>query len=141
MLYFTGGTSINIPNGDCCAVAPDGLSDAFLRDGVKCRRFVCLFFVEPFIKVWVCLLAFGFASKLFLGLQIDFFKSNLHVNSFKRYFACLVLGIQLSLKFKRVSSKVRAQSKIDSIHFQQLKMKLWLDQFYFKKTYKKFVCI
>ena len=52
LLNFTGGTSINIPNDDCCAVAPDGLSDAFLRDGVKCRRFVSFdLFVEPFIEV------------------------------------------------------------------------------------------
>ena len=41
--YFTGGTSIIIPDGGCCSVVPDGLSDAFLRDGVRCKRFVCLF--------------------------------------------------------------------------------------------------
>ena len=39
-------SSINITNGDCYAVAPDGLSDAFLRDGVKCRRFVCFFLLN-----------------------------------------------------------------------------------------------
>ena len=47
--YITGGTSIIIPDGGCCSVVPDGLSDAFLRDGERCKRFVCLsIFIDAF---------------------------------------------------------------------------------------------
>ena len=56
MFYFLGA-SIDIPDGDGYFLAPDGLSDAILRESIKGKRFV---FVNAFLDELVFLLKFSY---------------------------------------------------------------------------------
>ena len=57
VLFYFLGTSIDIVDGDGYFLAPDGLSDAILRESIKGKRFV---FVNAFLDELVFLLKFSY---------------------------------------------------------------------------------
>ena len=56
MFYFLGA-SIDIPDEDSYFLAPDGLSDAILRESIKGKRFV---FGNAFLDELVSLMKFSY---------------------------------------------------------------------------------